>query len=415
MKYDVIIIGGGLSGLTAGLTLVAAGKKTCIVSAGQNSLHFGSGSFDLLGYDQNGNVVSSPLDAMDALDATHPYKKIGKDQFESLAGKAKTLLEKAGIQVRGEASSNHYRLTPIGTLKPAWLTMSEYVTTDAAEKWPWNKADIVNIEGFLDFPTQFLAANLAKQGVVTAIKEVSTAALMRARKSPTEMRATNIAKVLASPGQLEEFAQRVNSLPSNADTLLLPAVLGFNEDKSIERFKAMLNRPVEFVATMPPCLSGVRATIFLKRAFCNAGGTFLTGDTVHEGFFEGARLTAVKTTQLPDELLEAQNFILATGSFFSHGLKSNYQRVFEPVFGLDVDADESREKWTRKNLFEAQPYMGYGVKTNAAFQASIGGNNIENLFATGSVLSGHHSVKLADAAGVSMLTALKVTENMIGR
>ena len=57
MRYDTIIIGGGLSGLTAGITLASAGKRVCIVSAGQSSLHFNSGSFDLLVYDNNGNVV----------------------------------------------------------------------------------------------------------------------------------------------------------------------------------------------------------------------------------------------------------------------------------------------------------------------------------------------------------------------
>lgn len=49
MRYDTIIIGGGLSGLTAGITLAKAGQKVCIVSAGQSSLHFHSGSFDLWG------------------------------------------------------------------------------------------------------------------------------------------------------------------------------------------------------------------------------------------------------------------------------------------------------------------------------------------------------------------------------
>lgn len=415
MKYDVIIIGGGLSGLTAGIKLAATGKKTCIVSAGQNSLHFGTGSFDLLGYDHDGNAVTSPLEAIARLNAVHPYQKIGTDKIGALADEAKALLEKAGLQVKGDTVANHYRITPIGALKPTWLTMREYATVDTAKKWPWAKADIVNIQGFMDLPVLFLATNLRKQGVKVEMKEIAATALSHARTSPTEMRATNVAKVLAWQENLEEFVEHINALQSDADVLLLPAVLGFNENDSMERLKAKVNRPVECVATLPPCLSGVRATFSLRKLFSSYGGTFLTGNTAQEGIFDGNKLVAVKTSQLPDELLEAQNFILAGGSFFSHGLKSNYERVYESVFGLDVDADEQREKWALKNIFKAQPYMEYGVKTNAEFQTFRNGKTIENLFAAGSILSGHNSIKLADSNGVSMFTALQVAKNILGR
>ena len=49
MKYDVVLIGGGLSSLVCGISLQRAGKRCLMVSGGQNALHFSSGAFGLLG------------------------------------------------------------------------------------------------------------------------------------------------------------------------------------------------------------------------------------------------------------------------------------------------------------------------------------------------------------------------------
>ena len=143
------------------------------------------------------------------------------------------------------------------------------------------------------------------------------------------------------------------------------------------------------------------------------GGNYLMGDSAVSGQFDGDKLLSVTTAKLGDMPLRANNFVLASGSFISRGLVANYERVYEPVFDLDVDADSEREQWTRFGVLEPQAYSRYGVATDSDLRCMKNVKLIQNLRAIGSVLSGHDAVKMGDGTGVSMLTALAVTNGIL--
>ncbi|MBR5638761.1 MAG: glycerol-3-phosphate dehydrogenase subunit GlpB [Muribaculaceae bacterium] len=413
MKFDIIIIGGGLSGLTAGIALAEAGKDVALVSAGQSSLHFGSGSLDLLGCDEKGNDIYNPLDAIKEVNSKHPYNKL--ENVSSLAGMAKQLLERAGIATTGNATSNHWRITPIGGLMPTWLSMEGMATVEDPNQMPWRKVALVNIVNYLDFPTKFLAAGLRDKGVEVDIKAVTLPELQELRKSPTEMRATNIAKVIGNNDLTAKLADQVNSVAGeDYDMVLLPAVLGMTNDKNSKHLLELIKTPAQFVATLPPSVPGVRMQTMLRRRFTALGGTFFTGDQVTEGLFEDNILKGVKTAKLDGTTLESDNFILATGSFMSRGLRADYNHVYETALGVDVDdLGLDRKTWAKIDVTDAQPYMEMGVKTDENLRCMRNGTTISNLYAAGSILSGHNSIKRLDAGGVDMLTALQAANNII--
>ncbi len=413
MKFDAIIIGGGLSGLTAGIALAQAGRDVAVVSNGQSTLHFNGGTLDLLGCDEVGNVVRHPLEAIASLNDKHPYKKVA--DVKALAEKAQQLLDGAGIDTEGSAEQNHWRITPIGGMKPAWLSLKGMATIDDPDHMPWKRVMVVNIVNYLDFLSPFVAEALRERGVEVEVKAFSIPELDEARKSPSEMRATNIAKVVERQELTETIAEAINHcLDKDCDVVLLPAVLGISNGQRGEQLLGLIDTPAAFVATLPPSVPGVRMQTLLRKRFQQLGGTFIVGDQVTGGRFEGDKLKSVTTAKLEGSVLEAENFVLATGSFMSRGLVADYIHIYEPALGVDVDDNGlDRATWAALEVTDAQPYMEVGVKTDAQFKCCKDGATIANLYAAGSILSGHNGIKRIDATGVDMITALQVANNIL--
>ena len=65
-------------------------------------------------------------------------------------------------------------------------------------------------------------------------------------------------------------------------------------------------------------------------------------------------------------------------------------------------------------MFEAQPYMNFGVSTGEDFKTMKNGEIIDNLYAAGAVLSGFNALKEGSGAGISILTALHVSSLILG-
>lgn len=411
MKFDTIIIGGGLSGLSCGISLVERGQNCAIISAGQSALHFCSGSFDLLGY-INGEEVRNPLDAIARLPATHPYSIIGHENIAKMIGRVKPMFSRIGLNMKGSAETNHYRITPSGVLKPTWLSLEDFTVIKDKDKFPWGNVSIQNIAGFLDFDTNFIAVEFEKRGIKCAISSFSIPELERMRKSPSEMRSTNIAKIFDKVEVLEKLANIIIKNSQDAEAIVLPAVFGLYNPDTLAILKTIINKPLCLLPAIPPSVPGIRTQIMMKQHFVKLGGTYMLGDSVIGGIIENDTLKSINTFNHGNIKLEATNFVLSSGSFFSHGIIANPDTIYEPIFGLDVNACSDRSQWCDRNIFNDQPYMYYGVATDSMLHAMIKGKSINNLYVAGSVMSGCNALKEGSGAGTSILTALHVADTI---
>lgn len=438
MRFDVVLIGGGLSSLVCGVKLQKEGRKCLIVSAGQNALHFSSGAFGLLGKLPDGTEVSEPLSAIPSLPEAHPYSKIGAEKVSEYAALAPKFFADCGVELHSaasvagvagvagvaepveaveavEAPVNGYRITALGTMKPAWLAMKEVTLLASKDEKIGDKALIVNFSGFLDFNTRFIAEGFEKRGTQCRIESVKLDAVETLRKNPAEMRSVNIARVMSREENWKQLARKVQEMLKGEDVVVLPEVFGYEDPVVMQWIGEMIPAKVVFIGTTPPSVPGIRTQKALKKAFEEAGGTFLMGDEAVASEFDGDRVVSVRTANLGEIRIEADNFVLASGNLFGKGLVASPDKVCEPVFGLDVDYPAERKDWYDENFFARQNYTGFGVKTDAKFRAVKDNVTLKNLYVVGSEVGGCNPLAEGSGAGVSIMTAFSAADSILGR
>lgn len=435
MKYDTVVIGGGNAGLTCALRCLQAGHKTALIASGQSASHFSSGSIDVLAKTPDGKIVTNPLAAIERFAndyPRHPYAVLGKETVShALAWYQKTLSAIGVPLIKQDSEENHYRLTPLGTLKSTWLSQS------FVQQFPMRikntsvkKIVLLTIDGFRDFQPKLALDNLKKLNLFSDV-EVSSAVIPLSifsdvKRNHCELRSIDLSRLLAKSGVRAEFISLLKQNANPGDLVVLPALFGdksaFKYLKEVEQFTGLT---LCEVPTMPPSLMGIRLEVALKQAFIDQGGVFLAGDHVTHGeftyiekeVFEDSyyHLDRIFTVNHGDFPLQAKHFLLATGSFFSKGLKANFNSMEEPVFGLDLKQSPSRVGWFNKDFFnpKSHPFLNMGVKVNRNFQALKSNQVIENLYCAGAVLSGYNPINEGCGSGVAISTGFHAAESII--
>ncbi len=409
---NTLIIGGGLSGLTCGIALAKTGRRVAIVSSSTSSLQLNGGAMELLG-SVDGKEVTHPLEAIVSLPPEHPYQKVGVDRCGTLAVEAKQLLADTGIYTTGSVEQNHWRITPLGVTKPAWLSLRGMATSDAPDRLPWKHVTLLNLQGFVDFPIQFVAHNLSQLGCEVTVRDIFVESLCQPRRNASEMRAANLARTLGTGSKLRQLAEAINQSTTNNEVVLLPAIAGLEDDYPVTLLRRLVNAPLHFLATMPPSVPGTRMAMMLRHYFKMLGGTYLAGDTACRAEVAENHITGIYTAKTPDKALIAKHYVLATGSLMSLGLVATAEGITEPLFELDVDAPVEREQWSHYGLLGDQPFMHFGVRTDATLHGIKDGKSIDNLHVIGSILAGHNPLTMSDSTGVDLLTALAVAHEII--
>ncbi|MFB6308123.1 MAG: glycerol-3-phosphate dehydrogenase subunit GlpB, partial [Haloarculaceae archaeon] len=167
IESDVLVIGGGLAGLTAGLASARAGAHTRVISYKQSTLRQATGLIDVLGYVDGEGPVADPFAAIPDLPPDHPYRLVGIEDVR--AGLA--LFDEVTDGYAGRhTDANALVPTHGGTVKPTARYPASVAAGLASDD---RDALLVGFDAHLDFDAPRVAAHLRATGVPFDVRGVT--------------------------------------------------------------------------------------------------------------------------------------------------------------------------------------------------------------------------------------------------
>jgi glycerol-3-phosphate dehydrogenase subunit B len=405
-QNDVIVIGGGLTGLFAAITAAKRGRQVLVVTKGVGAIAIGGGTIDMLGYDQAGKPVQNPRDAMAALGQDHPYSILGQQQVEQAMQEFIALCAAEGYLYMGNLQQNQWIPTALGRVKPTCLTP---LTMNAANLKTATEVAVVEFEGLKDYCGKVMIDGLAQCPGYQ--KKYSVVAIRTDINDGRDLTALDVARWLdTKAGQAACFAQLARRVAPNS-VILMPPVLGTKPDYSLFRNmeQATQCKIIETVG-LPPAVTGYRLRRMLVNCLSKLNVKLIEQANVIRTLVENGRCSGIVTGNLDRErTYRADSFILATGGFFGGGLQAGAGQATEIVFDLPVAAPTDSSAWSNENLFfsGSQPFAKFGVQVDAKLRPidTTGRLLLENVYIAGKTLAGYDYCSEKSGNGVALATA----------
>ncbi|WP_181684736.1 glycerol-3-phosphate dehydrogenase subunit GlpB [Halorhabdus salina] len=411
---DVLVIGGGIAGISSALAARQAGADVRLVSEAETTLHHASGLLDVLGYHPNAageGPVVDPFDAIADLPDSHPYAIVG----ESAVRDGLALLDDA----LGEAYQGSYTdanaLVPThgGTVKPTARYPASVAAGLASDD---REMVLVDFERLTGFDAGVAADHLAAAGIPadTSAATVEFPIVVR-----DDAKVTRYAHLLdENPTVTVEGRERrvraaladaIEPHVGDAERVGFPAVLGVDHPAEIRaELQDRLDAAIFEVPMGPPSVPGLRLEDRLYAALDDAGGRIEAGGGPIVGFdaTEGTISEVYLDRSGSPIPYAADQYVLATGDVAGGGIDSDREGVTEPIFGCHVPHPTDRYEWFDEAAFGDHDFAEFGVVIDEMLRpvAETGDPEFSNLRAAGAVIGGYDYPAEKSASGVSIAT-----------
>jgi len=454
---DVLVVGGGIAGCVAALAAArerpTAAVELLVTVDDRFDRH--SGTIDILGYPArtdetargttdapgehttpgSNRPVVRPLDAIEELPETHPYRRLGRDRLRAALALFDDELDYQGNEHNALVVTHTGRVRPTARYPPGMAaglaSRNEPMGLVGIEQAP--DLDAALVADRLDecLPYDVAGTTVEFPGTVTEYPSGPT--LARALDGDTSggddrldddpagdsddpgsdgaaatsdgAAATSDGAAADSPGESvrERFVERVRSELGVEPRVGFPAVLGEADHAAVRRdLEEATHAHVFEVPIGPPSIPGRRLESGLHGALSDAGVTVTHGEVTG---FEAAD-GAIERVSLADGGRRVESVVLATGDLAGPGLVADRAGVHEPVFGCHVDHPDDRADWTAPAFLGEHPFARFGVAVDDDLRPVDGSGRPEydNLRAAGTVLGGVDYAAQHSADGIALVT-----------
>lgn len=397
---SVLVIGGGLAGLTAALEAAESGAAVTLLQAGQGVHHLFSGCVDLLAYpDPEGEAASSPLEAIAQLRErrpSHPYAKAGVEAVREAVDRFLARTAAQGLIYVGDGARQRRVLTAVGNFRPTGLTPESMAIE------PEQIGVVCGLERCRNFAEALVAAELSQR----------TGRPVRSLSFISEGTRHDVMGI-AALFKDEEYRQRLGDFlaqEAKGEVVAAPALLGVEQATQIrtEIESRFAGRLIE-VPGLPPSVPGMRLFAALRRAARDAGVRLVAGAKAVSPVVAGKQLKGMQVRSGPATRTEtADAIVLATGHLVSGGLVSARDSLREPLFDLPL-AGIKNEPFFHTRFLDRRghPALRAGVMVDESWRPMREGQPVfKNLFACGDLLAGFDPYSERSGGGAAITTGM---------
>ncbi len=443
LDTDVLIIGGGMAGLVAGIIANETGLKTVLIRKGQSATSYSSGAIDIIGYlPESSESFASPsrgLEAVMSLYPFHPYGLLGFTESKSdrnldqAITKVKNTIdwikkhfENTPASLVGDFSENLNPITVLGTTKPTCLIQETMCPPNL------NDDDVLLFAGIRGHP-DFNATTAAN----TFLDHQSRYGLPPNRVVSCDIDLTpfgkaynissiEIARHLDHAGSIEDLIVPLSDYVSRSEAtaIALPPILGLRKSKTNrDLLEQAFGMSVFELLSLPPSIPGLRLQNSLEDIYKSTGGSLLVGHEAVSFSHDDMRIKSVTAkTPMREVTIKLESIVLATGKFIGGGLQSASVGLKESVFNLmtvnSIFQSAKELRPDRSTNIRALPEDGHdifsiGLSVDPQFRPvkNDGHQFADNLFCAGSLLASYNYAAEKSGLGVALVTGLEAGKN----